>query len=259
MRLPDVLREVRVTRIVDLSPNFRRLVFTGEQLSAFTSEGQEFPAFTSPGFDDHVQLLPMSTDERQTQRPRVEGGRIRWTQLARSRTRSYTVRAFADGELTIDFVNHPGGVAASWAYNCAVGDVIDFVGPSVTESMPQAQWHLVAGDETAVPALMRWLEEAPQGARAQVFAEVPTVEDFLDIEPPANINWTWLTRSKEGPNKALTRAVTEAEWWGDGCHAFIAGESAGVGEIRNYLRKTRSLPRSATRIVGYWRIASLRD
>ncbi len=77
------------------------------------------------------------------------------------------------GEIDFDFVRHDGGVASTWAENAVPGDSAWIAGPKMSHSHPEgADWILVVGDETALPAIGRWLAEMPEGTKARVFVEV---------------------------------------------------------------------------------------
>lgn len=177
--------------------------------------------------------------------------------------RTYTVRELdvAAGTLAIDFVVHPGsGVASDWAVAATPGQVLEARGPGGAYAPdPTADWHLLVGDESALPAVAAALEALPDTAVAKVVLEVEGPEDVLELSAPAGAEITWLLRSEAGEQPddelpVLVRAVRDLEWLPGRVHAFVHGEAGAVMHgIRPYLLKERGLPRADVSISGYWR------
>ncbi|MGY1433764.1 siderophore-interacting protein [Streptomyces reniochalinae] len=256
---PIVMRRVRVAGIDDLTPNMRRLTLTGDELAeGVMGDGYRRPAFRSDGFDDHVKLVvPPAEGEL----PRVgtqEETRFAWNPEVLGNTRDYTVRSWDPEKNTfaIDVARHDAGLAASWAFNAQVGDAIQFAGPkSCALVNTDADWHLLAGDETALPAIARWLEEAPETARGHVVIEIPTAEDRQRLHTRAGVTIEWLVRA-EAPAGATTQlfdAVRRIEVPEGRVYAWTAGEAMAIAPIRRYLRGELGLPKEDVEVVGYWR------
>lgn len=88
-------------------------------------------------------------------------GTLEWPKEPRPISRVYTVRRWDEqaGELDIDFVKHGTGVATVWAYRCQEGDTVHVAGPASSMAPPSADWLLVVGDDTALPAIARLLDD----------------------------------------------------------------------------------------------------
>ncbi|MFC9898056.1 siderophore-interacting protein [Nocardia sp. NPDC127579] len=173
--------------------------------------------------------------------------------------RTYTVREIdsAAGEIAIDFVYHGAeGVAGPWAAAARPGDTIELMGPAGAYApRPDADWHLLAGDESALPAIAAAIAALPADALGRVFVEIAGPADELALETPAGVELTWIHRGDAAPGELLTAAV-RAEPWRDGqVQVFIHGEARAVmHELRPYIRKERGVPAEwAASISGYWR------
>ena len=259
---PMSLREVEVVRIEDLTPGLRRVVVGGEQLGAFTSgNGLPQPAFRSEGFDDAVRLVFPYPGRTEPVLPTQEPGHVDWPKSPRALSKVYTVRRWnADAkELTLDFVKHGTGVATTWAYRASIGDRVHLVSPPASGAAPAADWLLVAGDDTAIPAIDRLLEELPDDARAQVFIEVSLDEHRIPLRELPGVEVTWLVRDGRpaGSTSLLVDAVRAAEWWDGEVFAWVAGESTQVKLIRRHLVEDRGLAKDVIDFTGYWRLGEV--
>ncbi|KOX07857.1 siderophore-interacting protein [Nocardiopsis sp. NRRL B-16309] len=256
---PIVLRRAEVTRVVDVTPNMRRLTLTGEDLAAGTmGEGFERPPFRSDGFDDHVKLVVPSQEGALPRIGTQEEKRFAWNPEVVSQTRDYTVRSWDPEANTfdIDVVRHDHGLAAAWAFRARPGDEIHFAGPkSCALRNDEAEWHLLAGDETALPAIGRWLEEAPEGTRGHVIVEVPTEADRQDVPTAADVRIEWLVRgdAPAGTGTGLFDAVRRVAVPDVRVYAWVGGEAMTIAPIRRYLRTDLGLPKEDVEVVGYWR------
>jgi NADPH-dependent ferric siderophore reductase len=173
------------------------------------------------------------------------------------RTRTYTVRAWdpETAELTIDFVYHGDeGVAGPWAAAAVPGDVLWLLGPGGAYAPdPEAPWHLLAGDESALPAIAASLERLPEGAEAHVFVEVAGPEEEIGLATAGDARITWLHRGGGQVGAELVKAVRELEFPPGLPHVFVHGEAGFVKELRRYLRVERGLPLDRLSVSGYWR------
>lgn len=182
--------------------------------------------------------------------------------------RTYTVRGAdpARRELTIDFVVHgEHGVAGPWAASAAPGRRLFVMGPSGAYAPdPAADWHLLAGDEAALPAIGAVLEALPESAVGQAFIEVAGPEDEIELTAPAGVEVRWIYRGGRadlvpddvaGDHAPLIAAVKEAAWLPGQVQVFIHGEAQAVmHNLRPYIRKEREVaPKWASSISGYWR------
>jgi NADPH-dependent ferric siderophore reductase len=256
---PLTLREVEVARVVDLTPGMRRITLTGAQLRAFTSaNGFPQPAFDSTGFDDDIRLVFCYPGQAEPVLPVQKEKGIDLPRDPRPLSRIYTVRRWdpAAGELDVDFVRHGIGVGTTWAYRAEVGDRIHFVGPSATRALPHdADWLLVAGDDTAIPAIARLLDELPETSRARVFIEVAEHGHRQELRELPGVEVTWLVRdgAEAGTATLLVDAVRNGDWWAGRPFAWLAGEQRSVRDIRRHLVEDRGVPKEDIEFIGYWR------
>ncbi|MDV7999910.1 siderophore-interacting protein [Rhodococcus sp. IEGM 1408] len=181
--------------------------------------------------------------------------------------RTYTVRRVdpAAREIWIDFVVHgDDGVAGPWARSVAPGTDVVVRGPGGGyRPDPEADFHLLAGDETVVPAIAAALESLPADARGAVFLEVGGPSDELNLTAPAGIDITWLHRGASSAaagdgvidgDAPLVAALRGMAWPQGDVQVFVHGEAETVMKhIRPYLRKERGLPSDRASISGYWR------
>ena len=256
---PLTLREVQVARVSDLTPGMRRVTLAGEELRGFTSTtGFPQPEFESRGFDDDIRLVFPYPGQSEPVLPVQKEKGVDLPRDPRPLSKVYTVRRWdpETGELDVDFVRHGIGVATTWAYRAQPGDRIHFFGPSVSRSLPaDADWLLVAGDDTAIPAIARLLEELPEEARAQVFIEVAEADHRLELRTAPGIDVTWLIRegAEAGTTTLLLDAVKSSAWRQGRPFAWIAGEHTAVRDLRRHLVEDRGVPKEDIDFTGYWR------
>lgn len=167
-------------------------------------------------------------------------------------TRTYSLRRLdrAAGELDVDFVMHGAGIAATWAEEARPGDKIGIGGPGGPEVRP-ADWYLLAGDHTALPAISRILEHLPADAEGEVFVEVPDRLEEQDISHPRGIAINWIHK---GGGSTLEDAVRAMPWPSNKkIYAWLAAESSAVRSLRGYVRDEKGLGRGEFLAIGYWR------
>ncbi|MFJ3876973.1 SIP domain-containing protein [Streptomyces sp. NPDC090077] len=255
---PIVLRELTVLRVADVTPGMRRVTLGGPQLGAFRKNGLDLPELSSEGFDDHVKFFFAEEGADAPVLPGQNVSSLDWPADARPLTKDYTPVRYDPraGEIDFDFVNHAGGVASAWALAAAPGDVTWIAGPKMSHRHPEgADWLLVVGDETALPAIGRWLAEMSEGTRARVFIEVGEDSHRQDLPTRADAEITWLVRdgAPAGTTDLLERAVRGMEWLPGTVFAWAAGEAVALKGIRRHLAVDRKVPREQTHITGYWR------
>jgi NADPH-dependent ferric siderophore reductase len=256
---PLTLREVEVVRVADLTPGMRRITLAGEQLREFTSaNGFAQPAFDSSGFDDDIRLVFCYPGQTEPVLPLQKEKGLDLPRDPRPLSKVYTVRRWNPeaGELDVDFVKHGIGVGTTWAYRTQPGDLIHFYGPSTSRALPpDADWLLVAGDDTAIPAIARLLDELPDDARAQVFIEVAEDAHRLELRALPHVEVTWLVRdgAEAATTTLLLDAVKNSEWREGRPFAWLAGEHAAVRDMRRHLVEDRGLPKEDIEFTGYWR------
>lgn len=256
--LPIILREVEVIGIVDITPNMRRLIVAGDQLEASEVDGVPRTAFRSEGFDDHVKLVIPPPDGSTVDIGEQGEFRFNWNREALALTRDYTVRSVDPeaGSFSFDVVRHDSGLASDWAFSASIGDRLSFAGPKTCATINQdVDFHLLIADETALPAVGRWLEEAPAGTRAHIIVEVPTAEDIQQIPTEADVEIDWLVRGATPPGEStlMYDTVRNVTLPAGRTFAWCAGEALTIAPIRRYLRRDLGLPKEDVEVVGYWR------
>lgn len=173
--------------------------------------------------------------------------------------RRYTVRFWdeAAGLLTLDFVVHgDAGIAGPWAATVAPGDVLVFEGPgSGYRPDPEADWHLMVGDESALPAIAASLEAVPPGARVVVRLVCDGAEHEIALPTPGDLDLQWLHRKGDAVTDAslLPDAVAALDFPEGRVHAFVHGEADEIRVIRRHLLSERGLQRRDMSCSPYWR------
>ncbi|MFI8241970.1 siderophore-interacting protein [Streptomyces sp. NPDC085866] len=251
-RKPRKPRTAQVVRTERLTPHMQRVVLGGEGLADFAADTCT---------DHYVKLLfgpPGVTypEPFDLERIREEFPREQWPV-----TRTYTVRAWdpEHRELTLDFVIHGDeGLAGPWATRVQPGESVRFMGPGGAYAPdPSADWHLLAGDESALPAIARALETLPSDARTHAFVEVSGPEEEQKID--SRVEVVWVHRGDRPVGEALVEAVRALEFPEGRMHAFVHGEASFVKELRRLLRVELQIPREDLSISGYWRLGHNED
>jgi len=205
----------------------------------------DLAGFTSLGFDDHVKLFfPDGTTD-------AEGAP---NMLARDFTpRRYDAAA---NTLDIDFAIHDAGPATRWAEQARPGDTLALGGPRGSFVIPAAyDWHLLVGDETALPAIGRRLAELPAGTRTVVVVEVdgPDDEIALPTETNASVSWAHRNGAAAGASDALARTLASLKWPNGDYYAWVACESLIAKALRKQLIADHGANPKWMRAAGYWR------
>ena len=241
------LREVRVSRIRDLTPNLRRITFAGQDLGRYDAP------------DMHIHLLiPPAGQPPVWPVPGANGIPVWPEGPATPALRTYTVRRVdaEAGEITLDFVLHAApGPGAAFAARARLGDVVGILGPGGRGVAP-AQWYLLAGDDTALPAIGRILERLAPDATGVAVVEVDDAADELALQHPAGLALRWLHRkgAPAGTTPQLAEAVRAIPIPQDrSVFAWAGTEFETFKALRAHWRKTCGLPRDRHLAVAYWR------
>jgi NADPH-dependent ferric siderophore reductase len=232
------MRLLEVARVTRLTPHMVRVTLTGADLEGFVS--------ASP--DDHVKLF-LPVEDGSINRPTMgPDGPVFAEGVTPSPARDYTPRRYdaAANELDIDFVLHGEGPASTWAEHVKVGDPLGVGGPRGSMVVPDDYDHYVLiGDETALPAMGRWLEEMPASTPVTVFAEIASAEERQDL----NRDVRWFIR---GESPSLDEAVAalpfppgDTFWW-------VATESKRARTLRSVLVEERGIDKDWVKATGYW-------
>lgn len=232
--------------------------------------GSGFDTFTPSEFtDSYVKLIFVDDDVDVTalSHPLTLDSFAELPAAKRPVVRTITVRrADTDArELTVDIAVHGDhGSAGPWAAKATPGQPAYLMGPSGAYSPdPAADWHLMVGDETALPAISVALEALPANAIGQVFIEVAELGDEIPLAAPDGVQVNWILRGgradlvgeeRAGDNSPLVEAVKTAHWLPGQVHAFVHGEAQAVmHNLRPYIRKERGVDAKWASISGYWR------
>ncbi len=253
VRHPLKVRALTITAVTRLTPHMLRLTLSGASLADLSTDG----------FDDHVKLmLPAPGAGALVFPPITTDGRPDWegSGLTPPVMRDYTPRRLdrAALELDIDFALHSSGPAALWASAAKVGDTVHIGGPRGSMVVPSdLQWQWLIGDEAALPAIARRLEEL--GPQVLVTVVVETGHDDslppMDLAGPRRLIVVRRPDSGTGAERAtpLVDAVRAlAAPVGRG-HAFAAAESQTVKAVRAVLTGDHGLTNSQVRASAYWR------
>ncbi|MBQ1091119.1 siderophore-interacting protein [Streptomyces sp. B93] len=251
-RKPRRAHSAQVVRTERLTPHMQRVVLGGEGLAEF-SAGACTDHYVKLLFPAEGVTYPEPFD---MERIREEFPRDQWPV-----TRTYTVRAWdpALRELTLDFVLHGDeGLAGPWATHARPGDTIRFMGPGGAYAPdPDADWHLLVGDESALPAIAAALEALPDGSEVRALVEIAGPEEEQKIDSDAEV--VWLHRGDRPIGEALLAAVRALSFPEGRVHAFVHGEATWVRELRRLLRVDHQIPREDLSVSGYWRLGHNED
>lgn len=221
-------RTLAVDSVMRLTPHTVRIGFTSDDLAGFVSLS----------FDDHIKLFF----------PSENGGA--------DQMRDYTPRRFevAAGRLTIDFAVHEAGVATAWALAAHPGDRLEIGGPRGSAIIPaDFDWYWLVGDETALPAIGRWVEEAPQGLTVTTFVVIEDLANRQRFQSKAEWAGVWPVRVEGDDDAAVLRdaMATHSPPAGDG-FIWIAAEASVARTLRTYVIENQHHPREWVKAGGYW-------
>jgi len=158
------------------------------------------------------------------------------------------------GSLEVEVVRHASGALSDWVSGTAAGDAVAVSGTGRGfEVDPAVTDYLLAGDESAIPAISTLLDALPDVASVRVVIEVEAPEGRVQLpeHPGSEISWVDLPDGAP-PGEALFDAVRSARI-GDDTLVWAAGEAAGVQRIRKHLFDDRGVPRGRTHVRGYWK------
>ncbi len=297
-----LLGTVEVRSVERLSPSFVRVRLGGPVLRDL--------GVAQPWYDQRIKLVFPGTPGVP---PDISGADEDWysawlarPEARRGHMRTYSVRdVIGEGKdtmLVVDIVVHDGatGPGNSWALSAVPGDRLAMIGPrrgrvygGIEWDPPEGRRLLIAGDETAVPAICVILEQLPATARGTAFVEVPYAADVQDVDHPIDVEVVWLPREGVEHGELLHPAVAkhlgvprtavsvddeevDLELWetptfsssgeavSDGTgdpsatrhsdlYAWIAGESKVVTGLRRHLVRDLGIDRRQVAFMGYWR------
>lgn len=243
-----------------LAPHMIRLVLGGVGFDTFTP-GNYTDSYVK------IAIVDPTVDITSLPHPLTLDSFNELPEAKRPVVRTYTVRSVDDSlrQIAIDFVVHgEQGVAGPWAAAAQPGQPVYLMGPSGAYAPdPAADWHLLAGDEAALPAIGAALEALPPNAIGKAFIEVSGPDDEIALKAPEGVEVHWIYRggradlvsdSHAGDNAPLIAAVKETLWLPGQVQVFVHGEAQAVmHNLRPYLRKERGVDAKWASISGYWR------
>jgi len=245
---------LEVRRRESLTPGFASVTFGGPALRDlvvaggdqavrlfFPREGQaalRMPTASSEAWMAQVLLMPKSV------RPQVRNMTIR------------RVRP-ADEEVDIEFALHGDSPMSSWVRRVRPGDLAGIFDMGTTYRPPDdVRSRLLVGDETALPAILAILDQAPPSLTAEVHLEVPTAADVRDVPVPPGVRVHWYSRDDvpgQRPGSVVLEAVRRAVLPPGRVYAWVAGESRLATSVRRHLVNDRGVPKADISFAGYWR------
>jgi NADPH-dependent ferric siderophore reductase len=222
-----------------------RLTLAGSELAGF--------ALSEPAAS--VRLLLPGSDGLTM--PAWNGNEFLLADGSRPVLRTFTPRRFNEKslELDVEIVLHGAGAASEWAERAQAHDLVAVSGPGRGYTVdPSAPTFLLAGDETALPAIAQLLETLPADAPVDVHVEIAAAEGRVGLPAHPRATFAWHDAiAGAPPGEALVNAINDA-MIREGTRVWAAGEAAAVQRIRRYLFDERGVARTQTTIRGYWKV-----
>ncbi|GAA3398322.1 siderophore-interacting protein [Cryptosporangium minutisporangium] len=247
------IRELELRKRTPITPRMLRLTLGGPGMAGFESHLA----------DEHVKLVFPDRDTGVTRPPTQDGDHLDWPDPMPP-VRDCSVRRYdrAAGEIDLDVVLHDVGLAATWARTAPLGSSIWVAGPRPGRVVPPAfGFHVLLGDETALPAIARWLSELAPSTRAVAAIEVADADEEQPIECHDGAQLTWLHRNgaPAGSTDLLGRYVESVTLPSD-THTYLwaAGEAGCLKPVRRWAR-AHGLGKDQSDISGYWRRGAAQD
>ncbi|MFG6082940.1 SIP domain-containing protein [Paracoccus litorisediminis] len=219
-------RTLTVQEKLWITPNMIRFVLFSEELADFESLGP----------DDHVKLFFDIGGEGPAMR-------------------DYTPRAFdrQARTLTLDFAVHEAGPATQWAVDAKLGDTLNIGGPRGSAVVaPIFDWWLLIGDETALPAMGRWVEEMPEGTQVTTLGLVTEAAEEQLWSTRATHEAAWSHRADPADPAPVLEAAAQLDLPEGKGFIWIAAEAGVARALRDHFQKERGHPREWLKAAGYW-------
>ena len=241
------LRLLTISSITDITPLMRRIRLTGDM------EG-----FASLGHADHIKTF-LFADGTPDELPPVGPNGAQFPAETKREMRDYTPRYWSveEGWIELDFVLHGDGPASSWAANAAIGSKLVIGGPRGSQVVPLAfDWYLLAGDETALPAIGRRIEELPAGTKVVAVIEVENEAEEQAFETAADLTLIYVHRNgaPAGTTSLVLDAIAAADLPKGDAYAYIAGEVNMARAVKTHLVEQRGFNPEWIKAAGYWHL-----
>ncbi|WP_248306002.1 siderophore-interacting protein [Devosia sp. MC1541] len=240
------LRLLTVKTVTDITPLMRRIRLEGDMAG-----------FASLGHADHIKTFLFAEGVA----PELPPVGLRGAEFApgtRPEMRDYTPRYWnvEEGWIELDFALHGDGPASTWANSAVPGSKLVIGGPRGSMIVPFAfDWYLLVGDETALPAIGRRIEEMPEGAKVIAILEVDNPAEVQSFETKADLalHYVYRNGATAGTTAVLADAVTAAALPDGVAYAYIAGEVTMAHAVRDHLTSERGFNPEYIKAAGYWR------
>ncbi|SMX51218.1 siderophore-interacting protein [Actibacterium lipolyticum] len=238
---PPNFHLVSVASVRRISPNFLRVTMACENVGALLTGGMHFSLLLPP--EGRAPVWPHINDE----------GRTIWAEGEDQLHRApYT---FVDldvkaGTFSFDVFEHDGGRTTEWARHTTKGDVVAVVGPG-GGTFPTGDFLLMAGDETALPAMRRILEHSDPARRGAVFIELGDMRDKCPIAAPEGVTVTWVQRGSGDTilDQICAAGLPETE---QSHFVWFAAERDQVRRAKSHFRDTVKIERTQGYFSTYW-------
>lgn len=231
----------RITEIGRLAPTVMRVV--AEPVGEARAESQGLVG-------EYVRLVTGKHGEALPE-PNRPKGKVQWDRPTKST--KYTVRSYSEetGALELNIVLHKSGAGATWAQATEVGDLAHLLGPkSGYDISDDYDFYLLAGDETGLPGMARWIESMPYDACGAAFIEVPGPDSHQQIDAPENFEVIWVDSTQPG---ALANTVQSYPLPQGSIFTWFAGESGSIHPLRVWARRELDVPKGHGYSKGYWK------
>lgn len=219
-------RSLVVSDAERITPGMLRITLSGEDLADFASLGA----------DDHVKIIVPSTDGTEERR-------------------DYTPRRYdtAARTLIVDFALHEAGPITQWAMNARPGDILNIAGPRGSAVVSHVERWLLIGDETALPAIGRRIEETGSNAHITSIVAVvdPAEQQAFETEGELTCHWAYRPLSEATDASALL-AILRSVVIEPNTFVWVAAEATVTRAIRAHLTEERGYPLAWIKASGYW-------
>ncbi|MTI10366.1 siderophore-interacting protein [Curvivirga aplysinae] len=242
---PSNFRLVEIIEKKLIDPNMIRLTVKGNHLASYAENGLHFQLLI-PSNEKLPAIWPTKKTSGKIHYPIANNGNEQGLDR-----RVYTIRQIRveQNEFDFDVLRHAGGIASDWAENVSIGDKIGILGPSGGH-YPEANWLMLAGDETALPAIARILENCPKDTTGEAIISLKDVEKWtIQLNKPDGINIQWLDHSKGNmidTIKALGMPENQSAYF------WFGGESETAADLRKYFKHELGLSSKQYYSSAYW-------
>lgn len=232
---------VRVRRIEELTPHFRRVVVQGDGLAGYATvrPADAFKLVIPPDGVGDVRMPKLGP-----------GGAPVWPEdRPAPLMRAFTVRSFdpATRELAFDVAVHGSGPAMAWLYETRPGNTAVLFGTRREFHAGDVDHHLLIGDSASLPAIAAIRESLD--APSTVFLQAESVDEQVLV--PGDVNWI-IGPPNTGPDSGLEKAVRAFNLPAGRTQAWLAAEAGVVRSLRRHLTDNLAIPRDDLHTVAYW-------